>query len=108
MKKLMALVLSVFMFVGVPFPVYASEQFAEPQNTEVETVTNPDDSEMLSPEDKQEDKSSRNESDIEIKDIEEQPQQEVQEVVNYGVNYTNVGKLNPLFQDQSFNRGSGP
>ena len=95
MKKLMALVLSVFMFVGVPFPVYASEQFAEPQNTEVETVTNPDDSEMLSPEDKQEDKSSRNESDIEIKDIEEQPQQEVQEVVNYGVNYTNVGKLNP-------------
>jgi len=91
----MALVLSIFMFVGVPFPVYALEQFAEPQNAEVETVTIPDDSELVSPEVEQEDKSSRNETDIEVKEIIDQNQQEVPEVENYGVNYTNVGKLNP-------------
>ena len=36
MKKLMAAVLSVFMFFGVPFPVYALEQLTQPQAVSVE------------------------------------------------------------------------
>ncbi len=35
MKKLMAAVLSVFMFFGVPFPVYALEQLTSPQEVSV-------------------------------------------------------------------------
>lgn len=38
MKKLMAAVLSVFMFFGVPFPVYALEQLTSPQEVSVESI----------------------------------------------------------------------
>ncbi|SDI38719.1 hypothetical protein [Proteiniclasticum ruminis] len=38
MKKLMAAVLSVFMFFGVPFPVYALEQLTSPQELSVESI----------------------------------------------------------------------
>lgn len=79
------------MFVGVPFPVYALELSVESQNGEVETVTN----QMQLPEAETEDQSSRNETVIEVKETIDQNQQEVPEVENYGVNYTNVGKLNP-------------
>lgn len=36
MKKLIATVLSLFMFFGVPFPVYALEQLTEPQTVRIE------------------------------------------------------------------------
>lgn len=38
MKKLMAAVLSVFMFFGVPFPVYALEQLTSPQEVSTEST----------------------------------------------------------------------
>ena len=38
MKKLMAAVLSVFMFFGVPFPVYALEQLTSPQEVSVGSI----------------------------------------------------------------------
>ncbi|MGB4589946.1 MAG: hypothetical protein WBI17_12065 [Clostridiaceae bacterium] len=42
MKKSMAVVLSIFMFFGVPLPVYALEQLTETQNVAVESQNSPD------------------------------------------------------------------
>jgi len=41
MKKLIVMTLSVFMFFGVPFPVYALEQLTETQNVAVEAQNTP-------------------------------------------------------------------
>lgn len=128
----MAVVLSIFMFFGIPFPVYALEQLTETQNIEVvtsisqeldkteditdesvneEVVTITEDVEVLSPEVKQENESSRTETDIEAEEKTDESQQEelvepienaieipVNEIPtegNTGVNYSSVGNLNP-------------